>query len=192
MSIIGAELQRALFLDRDGVINRDHGYVGRIDDFEFVPGIFELVRLAHDDLRWPVIVTTNQSGIGRGLFDEAAYQQVTDWMCERFRAEGTPLTAVYHCPYHPEYGIGDYKRDHPWRKPRPGMILQAAADHAVDLAGSALIGDGQRDMEAGAAAGVGLLVRLDPEGRGDKAPVQTVVRDLADALKLLRTTFKSA
>ena len=185
-------MKRALFLDRDGVINRDHGYVGRIEDFEFIPGIFELVRFAHAELGWPVIVTTNQSGIGRGLFDEAAYQQLTDWMCDRFRAEGAPLTAVYYCPYHPEYGIGDYKRDHPWRKPQPGMILQAAADHDIDLAGSALIGDGQRDMEAGAAAGVGFLVRLDPEGRGEPVPMQAAVRDLPGAVKLLRATFKSA
>jgi D-glycero-D-manno-heptose 1,7-bisphosphate phosphatase len=185
-------LKPALFLDRDGVINRDHGYVGRIEDFEFIPGIFDLVRFACQTLGWPVIVTTNQSGIGRGLFDEAAYQRLTHWMRERFRAEGAPLTAVYHCPYHPEYGIGAYKQDHPWRKPRPGMILEAAADHGVDLAGSALIGDGQRDIEAGAAAGVGFLVRLDPEGRGEPAPRQAVVRDLASALKLLRTTLKSA
>jgi D-glycero-D-manno-heptose 1,7-bisphosphate phosphatase len=184
-------LKPALFLDRDGVINRDTGYVGRVDEFEFIPGIFELVRFAGDKLGWPVIVTTNQSGIGRGLFDEAAYQELTRWMCERFRTERAPLAAVYHCPYHPEHGIGSYRREHPWRKPQPGMMLQAAADHGIDLAGSALIGDGRRDIEAGAAAGIGLLVRLDLDGRTQPAPAQIVVRNLAEALELLKNRFIS-
>ena len=193
MSIIGADgrLTPALFLDRDGVINRDTGYVGRVEEFEFIPGIFQLVRFAHEKLGWPVIVTTNQSGIGRGLFDEATYQKLTDWMCERFCAEGAPLSAVYHCPYHPEHGVGRYKREHPWRKPQPGMMLQAATDHDIGLAGSVLIGDGERDMAAGAAAGIGLLVRLDPEGRAAPAPGQYVVRNLAEALELLKNRFIS-
>jgi D-glycero-D-manno-heptose 1,7-bisphosphate phosphatase len=184
-------LTPALFLDRDGVINRDSGYVGRIEAFEFLPGIFELVRFADEKLGWPVIVTTNQSGIGRGLFDEAAYQKLTDWMRERFRAERAPIAAVYHCPYHPEHGVGAYRREHPWRKPQPGMMLQAAADHGIDLVGSALIGDGDRDIAAGAAAGIGFLIRLDPEGRGSPAPGQYIVRNLAEALELLQNRFIS-
>ena len=84
---IHAHATPALFLDRDGVINVDHGYVHRIEDFEFIPGIFDLVRCATGDLRWPVVVVSNQSGIGRGKFDEAAYQALTRWMCERFAAE---------------------------------------------------------------------------------------------------------
>src|SRR5262245_39329979 len=112
-------------------------------------------------------------------------------MRARFEAESAPLTAVYHCPYHPEHGIGAYKVDHPWRKPRPGMILQAASDHGVDLAASVLVGDGQRDMEAGAAAGVGFLVRIDPEEQGLPVPPQAIARDLPAALALLRKRFTS-
>ena len=143
----------ALFLDRDGVINVDHGYVHRSDQFEFIPGIFDLARFAVNELRWRIVVITNQSGIGRGYYDEAAYQQLTRWMCERFEAENAKITRVYHCPYHPEHGIGEYRLDHPWRKPKPGMIMQAASDLDIDLARSAIIGDTLADIAAGAEAG---------------------------------------
>jgi D-glycero-D-manno-heptose 1,7-bisphosphate phosphatase len=178
-------LRPALFLDRDGVINADHGYVHRPDDFSFVPGIFELARFAAADLGWPVVVITNQSGIGRGLFGEREYQELTRWMCARFAGERAPIARVYHCPYHPTHGIGAYRADHPWRKPRPGMILQAAKDLGLDLPGSALVGDGMRDIEAGAAAGVGLLVRLGAR-EGSSEPPHETVADLAEALALLR------
>src|SRR5258705_6669482 len=114
----------ALFLDRDGVINVDHGYVHRIDEFEFLPGIFKLARFAVRELDWPVIVVTNQAGIGCGLFDEKAFEALTIWMCERFAREGAPLTKIYHCPFHPERGIGAYRRDHRCRNPHPGMASE--------------------------------------------------------------------
>jgi D-glycero-D-manno-heptose 1,7-bisphosphate phosphatase len=177
----------ALFLDRDGVINCDKGYVGRIEDFEYLPGIFELARFAASELAWPVVVVSNQSGIGRGYFDEAAYCALTDWMCERFRAERAPLARVYHCPYHPTEGIGAYRADHPWRKPKPGMILQAAADLSLDLSRSALVGDKIEDMEAAAAAGVPLRIRIDAGAERPLvgSPPHHVVRNLAEALSVL-------
>ncbi len=146
------------------MINVDKGYVGRVEDFEFLPGIFELARFAVHELGWPLVVVSNQSGIGRGYFDEAAYQRLTDWMCERFRAEQAPIARVYHCPYHPTHGIGAYRVDHDWRKPKPGMILQAAADLNLDLSRSVLIGDKFDDIEAAAAAGVPLRIRIDAQG----------------------------
>ena len=91
----------ALFLDRDGVINVDRGHVHRPDQFEFVPGIFPLARFWADELRRPIVVVTNQSGIGRGYFDEKAHADLTRWMCDRFEAEGAAIARVYHCPYHP-------------------------------------------------------------------------------------------
>jgi D-glycero-D-manno-heptose 1,7-bisphosphate phosphatase len=178
--------RRALFLDRDGVINVDHGYVHRIDRFEFVPGILEVARFAVHELAWTVIVATNQSGIGRGLFDETAYQELTRWMCERFKAEGVPLGRVYHCPYHPLHGIGDYKRDHPWRKPSPGMLLQAASDFDLDLPGCAFIGDDMRDIEAAAAAGIVLRIRVAAADHPG-GPDHHDVRDLAEALTVLKS-----
>lgn len=176
---------RALFLDRDGVINVDRGYVHRIDQFEFVPGIFDLVRFALRELGWAVIVATNQSGIGRGLYDEADFQTLTRWMCERFRAEEAPLTRIYHCPYHPLEGIGQYRMDHPWRKPSPGMILQAAADYGLDLGGCALVGDDMRDIEAAAAAGIGLRIRVGSTAIA-AGPDHHAVGDLAQVLQVLK------
>ena len=183
---------RALFIDRDGVINVDHGYVHRIDQFEFIPGIFELARFVTGELGWPIIVATNQAGIGRGYFDEAAHEALTQWMCERFRQEGAPLARVYHCPYHAQHGIGAYKIDHPWRKPQPGMLLQAASDFGISLSDSVLIGDRMSDIEAAAAAGIGfrILLGLPEPTDAKKTPSCTVAADLGAAVALLRGLAK--
>ena len=172
-------------------MNVDHGHVHRVEHFDFVPGIFELARFAVGTLGWRLIVITNQSGIGRGLFDEATYEALTCWMSERFAAENAPLARVYHCPYHPEHGIGDYRRDHPWRKPQPGMILQAAADFDLDLPGSVLIGDRLDDVRAAAAAGIGLTIRLEVPyvSAVPGLPPHEVVATLANALALLKRRF---
>lgn len=177
----------ALFLDRDGVINVDRGYVHRVDQFEFLPGIFELARFAVE-CAWPIVVVTNQAGIGRGLYSEVDYQAVNQWMCDRFRSEQAPIARVYHCPFHAELGIGEYRVDHPWRKPRPGMILQAAAELGLDLSRSCLIGDKLSDIEAAAAAGVPERILLDSEGiaAATAGPAHRVARDLSQALALLR------
>jgi D-glycero-D-manno-heptose 1,7-bisphosphate phosphatase len=184
----------ALFLDRDGIINVDHGYVHRTEQFEFVPGIFELARFWTDERRRPIIVASNQSGIGRGYFDEDAYIRLTHWMCERFAAEGAPIARVYHCPYHPHQGIGRYRRDHAWRKPNPGMLLQAAAEFDLDLVRSAIIGDKISDVEAGAAAGIGLriLVGSRSTAHSANAPSHELAVDLGQALALLRSHFPPA
>src|SRR5215469_16418732 len=181
----------ALFLDRDGVINVDRGYMHRPDQFAFVPGIFELARFWTNELRRPIVVVTNQSGIGRGYFDENAYADLTRWMCDRFEAEHTAIARVYHCPYHPLDGIGEYRRDHPWRKPNPGMILQAVSDLSLDPAQSVIVGDKMSDIEAGEAAGIGLriLVASRDAKVGEGAPSHEVVADLGEALALLRSRF---
>jgi D-glycero-D-manno-heptose 1,7-bisphosphate phosphatase len=181
----------ALFLDRDGVINVDRGYIHRSDQFEFVPGIFELARFWTNELRRLIVVVTNQSGIGRGYFDECAYEDLTRWMCDRFEAEHTAIARVYHCPYHPLHGIGEYHRDHPWRKPNPGMILQAVSDLDLDPAQSVILGDKMSDIEAGAAAGIGLRILVTPchPRKGADAPSHEVVGDLGEALALLRSRF---
>lgn len=181
----------ALFLDRDGVINVDRGYVHRIDDFEFVPGIFELARFASRNLAWPIVVATNQAGIGRGYYDEAAFDALTRWMCERFAAEGAPISKVYHCPYHPEHGIGHYRQDHPWRKPNPGMLMQAAQDLNLVLARSVLIGDKMSDIACARAAGVEHRILIDRNSRTKtEHPVgYSVTVDLTQALALLQHWF---
>ena len=176
----------ALFLDRDGVINVDYGYVHRVEQFEFVPGIFDLARFVVRELDWPIIVVTNQAGIGRGYFDEKAFDVLTSWMCGRFVAEGAPLTRIYHCPYHPEHGLGEYRIDHPWRKPRPGMILQAACDFNLDISGSVLIGDRPSDILCASAAGIGFSIIVDPDQRQPVVAGTRCVRDLREAIVLLR------
>lgn len=144
----------ALFLDRDGVINVDHAYVCTQDQFEFIEGIFELCRRAKE-LGYLIFIITNQAGIGRGYYTEEEFLEFTKWMCGVFEAQGAAIDKVYYCPFHPEFGIGRYKIDSPFRKPGPGMILQAAQEFGVDLKNSVLVGDKESDIEAGLAAGVG-------------------------------------
>lgn len=153
--------KRALVLDRDGVVNEDTGYLHRIEECRFVTGIFEMVA-AFARAGFLTVIATNQSGIGRGLYTEADYERLMTWMKGEFVRRGTPIAAVYHCPDHPTEGIGRYRRANPWRKPGPGMLLQAAADLGLDLARSWTVGDKESDIESGRAAGVGTLVRYDP------------------------------
>lgn len=168
---------RALFLDRDGVINVDHGYVCRAEEFEFIDGIFDLCRdaVARD---YRIVVVTNQAGIGRGYYTEQDFHALTVWMRERFCAQGVDIADVYFCPFHPEHGIGEFKRESADRKPAPGMILRAAREHALDLAGSVLVGDHDTDLAAGVAAGVGCSVLYSPEGIA--LPGFPCVRDLRE------------
>lgn len=156
---------QALFLDRDGVINVDHGYVHRSEQVEFVPGIFELVAAA-TARGWRVVVVTNQSGIGRGYFGVGDFQRLTEWMRSHFAERGGTLDAVYHCPHHPREAGADYRRDCPDRKPAPGMLLRACRDLQLDMAASVLVGDRLSDLEAARRAGVGTRLLFDPEGCG--------------------------
>jgi D-glycero-D-manno-heptose 1,7-bisphosphate phosphatase len=151
----------ALFLDRDGIINVDHDYVHRREDFEFIDGIFELCRHAKS-LEYRIFVITNQAGIGRGYYSEQDFQALTDWMCGVFREEQAAIDMVYFCPFHPDHGIGQYKVNSPFRKPGPGMILLAAKEYDVNLAGSVLLGDRETDVQAGIAAGVGTNLLMRP------------------------------
>ena len=115
-------MRAALFLDRDGVINEDHGYVYRKEDVVFVEGIFDLCRAARAR-GMAIVVITNQAGIGRGYYTEADFRALSAWMLDEFARRGAPIDRIYHCPDHPEHGLGDYKRDSFDRKPNPGMIL---------------------------------------------------------------------
>jgi D-glycero-D-manno-heptose 1,7-bisphosphate phosphatase len=145
---------QALFLDRDGVINSDKGYVYRPDQFEFIEGIFDLCSKAME-LNYLIIIITNQAGVGRGYYTEQQFHNLTRWMCQEFRAQDVYIDQVYFCPYHATHGIGEYKRESIFRKPGPGMILQAAKEFDVNLEKSVLVGDKETDILAGIAAGVG-------------------------------------
>lgn len=174
-------LRSAAFLDRDGVINLDHGYVARIADFEFVPGTLAACRpLAQRG--FALVVITNQSGIGRGLYTEADYQELTTWMRAQFAAAGAPLAGVYHCPHHPTEGLGAYRVACDCRKPAPGLLLRAARDLNLDLTRSVLFGDKASDLQAAHAAGVPHRVLLGTDGV--QAPV-------ADDCGLATARFRS-
>jgi len=144
---------KALLLDRDGVINVDHGYVYRQEDFQFVDGIFELCREAIAS-GYLIFVITNQAGIGRGYYTEADFDYLTRWMLNEFLVQGVLISKVYSSPFHSVHGLGKYKKDDESRKPRPGMIHQVVNEFGINLSESVLIGDKCTDIEAGQNAGV--------------------------------------
>ena len=152
-------LHKALFLDRDGVINHEIGYLHRPADVRWVDGIFALCRIAQER-GYRLVIVTNQSGIARGLYSTADFESLMDWMRAEFLREGVTLDAVYHCPYHPEHGVGAWKREHEDRKPGPGMILRAARDLELDLSRSILIGDRCSDIAAANTAGLAQALLL--------------------------------
>ena len=151
-------LRPALFLDRDGVLNEDRGYVHRWSDFCWIPGAREAVA-AFNARGWWVFVVTNQSGVGRGYYLEADVLALHARMEADLAAAGARIDAFYHCPFHPEALEDRYRHpDPPDRKPNPGMLLRAMADWPVDAARSVMVGDKAIDLEAGQRAGVRSLL----------------------------------
>jgi D-glycero-D-manno-heptose 1,7-bisphosphate phosphatase len=178
---------RAIFLDRDGVINIDHGYVHSVDNFDFIDGIFDLVRAAHAK-NLKVVVVTNQAGIGRGFYSVQQFHQLTSWMCKEFINAGAPIDKVYFSPFHPTEGLDEYKKDDFSRKPNPGMILQAQQELGLNLANSMLIGDKARDIQAGISAGLGLNILFTQEQLQESAPHQChLINSLVEALPFINT-----
>ncbi len=146
--------RRAAFLDRDGVLNEDHGYVHRIDDFHWMAGaVAALQRL--QQAGYALVVVTNQAGIAKGLYTPADLDLLHNHMRAQLQQQGVALTGVYACPHHPEALLPAYRQACACRKPQPGMLLQAAQEHRLDLAASNLFGDKPSDIEAARRAGVG-------------------------------------
>ncbi len=143
----------ALFLDRDGVINVDHGYVHNWEKLDFIPGVAETVT-AYNEAGWFVFIVTNQAGVAHGYYDEAAvdllHDQIRDWLADK----GAHVDAFYYCPFHPQAALEAYRAEHPDRKPRGGMLLRAFSQWPVAREGSILIGDRQTDIEAARDAGI--------------------------------------
>jgi len=136
------------------VINIDRGYVSRPEDFEFVPGVLDLLRAAQTR-GLLLVVITNQSGIARGYFTQEDYARLERYMRDRLSAENVQLSAVYACPHHPEGKLPEFAISCSCRKPQPGMIHRAQTDLDLDLANSLLVGDKDSDLQAAKRAGVG-------------------------------------
>jgi D-glycero-D-manno-heptose 1,7-bisphosphate phosphatase len=143
----------AIFFDRDGVLNEDPGYLHKAQDLRWMPGAREAVRFAND-AGWLTFVITNQAGVARGYYDEAAVRHLHYWIASELAERGAHIDAYYYCPHHPTAGQGAYLQACICRKPQPGMILQAMTEWPVDAARSLLIGDYPSDIEAAHAAGV--------------------------------------
>lgn len=177
-------MKKAVFLDRDGVINEDTGYVWRPSDIRFLEGIFSFCRAAKEK-GYLLLVVTNQSGIARGLYTEEDFLRLDAWMRQRFAAEGAAIDEVYYCPFHGQEGVGPYRLDSYDRKPNPGMILKGQAEYGLDLRQSILVGDRNSDMEAGRRAGIGRLLFLCGLYRPSQTADVAVIRQLSDGIQFL-------
>ena len=159
----------AIFLDRDGVINQDTGYVSTRDDFIFIDGVIDAMKLLKQK-GYQLVVVTNQSGIARGLFSENDFIRLTEWMDWSLADSGIDLDGIYFCPHHPTEGSGADTRECDCRKPAPGMFNEAVAELDIEVSASYMVGDKVSDLKAAQAAGVAhlVLVRtgkdITPEG----------------------------
>ncbi|GFO54682.1 D,D-heptose 1,7-bisphosphate phosphatase [Geomonas sp. Red276] len=171
--------RKAVFLDRDGTINVDVDYLSRVEQFEFIPGAPQALK-SLQDAGFMLVVVTNQSGIGRGLYDEAALEAVHAHMHAELARFGVTVDACYFCPHHPQHGIGDYRLECACRKPLPGMLQQAAGELGIDLASSFMVGDKVGDVQAGIAAGCTSLLVLTGYGAADAAKLPEGVQSFPD------------
>jgi len=141
-------MNKALFLDRDGVVNKEKNYLFKIEDFEFIDGVFETCRYFQDN-GYLIIIITNQAGIARGKYTEDDFKILTSWMLKKFEEEDIKISRVYHCPHHP-----DFSGECECRKPKPKMILEAQKEFKLDLSQSILVGDKNSDIETGIKVGI--------------------------------------
>lgn len=146
-------LRRAAFIDRDGVLNEDHGYVYKPRDFHWLPQAIEALALLQN-AGHALVVVTNQSGIARGLYSEADLALLNQHITAQLQAQGVQLAGIYACPHHPEGRLAPYRSDCDCRKPKPGLIQRAARELGLDPAKSVLFGDKPSDIQAGRSAGV--------------------------------------
>jgi len=173
--------KKVVFLDRDGVINKEVGYLHKIEDFQFIDGVFDAC-LNLQSLGFELVVITNQSGIGRGYYSKDEFHTVNDWMLQQFNNQGVNILDVFFCPHGPEDGCS-------CRKPKPGMLLTAKEKYDIDMSQSWMIGDKEADVSAANAAGINntILVKsghdIDEENSNTKyvldsiKQAQTVIKD---------------
>ena len=183
-------LRPAIFLDRDGVVIEDVHYLATTDQVRFVPGSADAIA-ALNRAGWPVVIVTNQAGVGRGLFDIEAVHAVHRHLAEQLAGYGARIEAFYFCPHHPTAEVPEFRTVCSCRKPQPGMLKQAAEELGLDLANSWMVGDRETDLQAGAAAGTRTILVRTGYGAGtdittlDRAALhlELVASNLADAVR---------
>lgn len=172
-------MNKALFLDRDGVINKDIGYAFRSEDIDFVDGIFELCQAAQQQ-GYVIIIVTNQSGIARGYYSEEDFKELNQWFVEQFAQHDITLSAIYHCPHHP-----DITGDCGCRKPHPGMLLEAIEKYQIDPNHSMMIGDKSSDMQAAKTANIAQRIFFSLQSPSADNPYTAHIDALTQAKKFL-------
>ena len=182
---------KAAFLDRDGVINYDYGYVYKLKDFRFCKGIFKGLKILME-LDFNLIIVTNQSGIARGLFTEEEYKETTNFMLDRLKDNNIKITKIYHCPHHPSFPENQFS-DCSCRKPKPGLFLKASKEHNIEMHKSIAIGDSERDLIAARSAGIKkrFLIRKDNllENQNLATSIHKSVLECANTLKKSQRQF---
>lgn len=172
--------RKAIFLDRDGVINKEVDYLYKIKDFVFTKGCIEALRLFQLE-GYLIFIITNQAGIGRGLYSEADFHTLNNWMLNKLKNNNVKVDAVRFCPHHAQHGLGAYKRDCNNRKPKPGMINSLVLKYNIDISQSILVGDKLSDIEAGVAAKIKTLV-LVKSGKEIPKRIPNTVKFLCENL----------
>ncbi|EMQ4857233.1 D-glycero-beta-D-manno-heptose 1,7-bisphosphate 7-phosphatase [Morganella morganii] len=184
----------AVFLDRDGTINVDTGYVHKVDDFQFIENAIEAMQFIKQ-MGYALIIVTNQAGIARGMYTEDQFMHLTEWMDWSLADRGVDLDGIYYCPHHPEGTVEEFRQVCNCRKPAPGMLLDAQKYLKIDMGNSYMVGDKLDDMLAGRAAEVGttVLVRTGkPVTEDAEAAADIVINSIADLPALLKPVQKSA
>ncbi|MFK5938201.1 MAG: D-glycero-beta-D-manno-heptose 1,7-bisphosphate 7-phosphatase [Sulfurimonas sp.] len=170
-------MQKALFLDRDGVVNIEKDYLYKVEDFEFIDGIFDLTAY-YQGLNYKIFIVTNQSGIARNYYSEDDFTILTEWMLLEFSKHNISIEKVYFCPHHP-----DISGECLCRKPNPGMLLQASKAYDIDLEHSIMIGDKERDIEAGLNAGIKETYLFDKSKTVRNSKATKIVSNLKEIWK---------
>lgn len=172
-------MKKALFIDRDGVINKEYSYVYRIEDFEFIDGIFDALKKMQQN-GYLLIIITNQAGIAKGLYKEDDFYKLTSWMIDAFKNNGVNIDRVYHCPHKDGDGCE-------CRKPKAGMVNRAKKEFDIDIDSSWLIGDKESDIEAGINSGIKntILVRSGHKIDEKNTKASFVCDSIKEAVKLI-------
>lgn len=177
-------MNKAVFLDRDGTINVDKGYLYKIEDFEYLPGVIEGLKKLQD-AGYLLIVITNQSGIARGYYTEDDYKKLDVWMRNDLSKNGVKLTDTFYCPYLPDATIEKYKKDSPDRKPGIGLFIKASKKYKIDIHKSVAIGDQKRDLCICKYGASGILIS-DQSDIGNKNNNIFIAANFSDAVKIVK------